>query len=166
MDQITLFSIGLIDLPIEFILVSTSGKTFPHYYMAMLPVLSLFAGLTFWVFLSSLSSWGITNILKYAFITGVVGIFLWSSFALYKDQVEAYRNYNDIAAINYIKSETSPDDYVLLWGAEAYSNYYAERRSPTRFVYQYPLYIQGYTNEQMIIEFLDSVIRNRPKFNH
>ncbi|MEM3486120.1 MAG: hypothetical protein QXI12_10920 [Candidatus Methanomethyliaceae archaeon] len=52
---------------------------------------------------------------------------------------------------------------MLLWGAEAGINFTTKRRSPSRFVYQYPLYMKGYVNEQMINEFLDDIIEKRPR---
>jgi len=62
-----------------------------------------------------------------------------------------------------IQSMTKPGDTVLVWGAESAINYFSGRASPTRYVYQYPLYTNGYTSEEIILEFLDSIIKNRPK---
>ena len=162
-EWIPLLSIGLINLPVELILVSTSGEIYPHYYMTMLPVLSLFAGITFWILLTQITTWEIPNPAKSYFLIGVMGILLWSTFNDYQNQFFAYRRVRDETVINYIKDVTSPDDYVLLWGSQPLVNYFAERRSPTRFVYQTPLYKQGYANEEMIKEFLDETIQNRPR---
>jgi hypothetical protein len=41
-------------------------------------------------------------------------------------------------------------------------NFFAQRRSPSRFVYQYPLYQSGYTNEKIITEFLKDLIHHKP----
>jgi hypothetical protein len=162
-DGLPVLAVGLIDLPIEWILISTSGRIESQYLMTLLPVLALFTGVTFWVLFSWLSSWGIISRTKLLFLISVMGIFVWGSFSSYKKQVVEYRNVNDIPLINYINSVTSPDDYVLLWGAEASINYFTQRESPTRFVYQVPLYKQGYTNEEMILEFLSDIVKNRPK---
>jgi hypothetical protein len=158
-----LLLIGLIDLPIELILVSISGAIYPHYYIAMLPVLSLFAGVIFWVCNSQISALGIKDSAKFLFVIGIMGIFFWTSFKDYKDQVFTYRRIGNETVINYIKSNTAPDDYVLMWGAESSINFFALRRSPTRFVYQYPLYKKGYVDEQMIEEFLGDIISKRPR---
>jgi len=162
-DWSPLLLVGLIDLPIELLLISTSGKIFAQYYMTLLPSLAIFAGLMFWVFLSALSSWGIGNTAKKIFITSIVGIFLWTSYAPYINQANSYQSGWDEPAIKYVESVTSPDDQVLLWGNETSVNYFTKRRSPTRFVYQYPLYINGYVNEQMIMEFLRDIINNHPR---
>jgi len=163
-----LLVVGLVDLPIELILISVSGKTSPHYYMTIFPVLSIFAGITFWVILSSRFFCDIPLLARYLFAMGVVAVILWSSSYDYVRTILSFRYLNGQAygvsnIVSEIQSSTSPEDKILLWGAEASVNYFSHRISPTRFVYQYPLYTQGYVNEQMIIEFLDSLIRMSPK---
>ena len=169
-NQKTILAIGIIALPIEFILLSTSGRTYSQYYTSILPILTLFAGFLFWLFISSLSQWGINKIGNFIFVIGVFLIILWSGFSDYYNQIRDFKysgnasSSNNAIVINYLKQSTSTYDNILLWGAESSINFEARRRSPTRFVYQYPLYQQGYVNEQMIIEFLDEVILNCPKF--
>jgi len=68
------------------------------------------------------------------------------------------------AVTAYIKLHTSEDDTVLLWGAEAEINYSAQRRSPSRFIYQDPLYKVGYTDKAIVEEFLGDIVRNKPRF--
>jgi hypothetical protein len=51
----------------------------------------------------------------------------------------------------------------LLWGAESTTNFAARRRSPSRFVYQYPLYTEGYADQQKIEEFLVAIVDNKPR---
>jgi hypothetical protein len=159
-----LLAIGLVDLPIELILISFSGRTYAHYYMTILPVLSVFAGVTFWVILSSCLFCDISHLVRCLLTIGIVAVILWTSYYDYINTILSFRYVNGHASIvGRIQSSTSPEDKVLLWGAETSVNYFSHRVSPTRFVYQYPLYTQGYANEQMIIEFLDSVIRMSPK---
>ncbi|MBA4384147.1 MAG: hypothetical protein C0410_05375 [Anaerolinea sp.] len=163
-DWSPLLLIGLIDLPIELILISTSGRSYPHYYMTLLPVLSLFAGLMVWIFLLLLSALGVKFFAKNVVVISVVGIFLWCSYPIYWSKVLDLRSAGNETVIDYIRHNTSPDDYVLLWGAESSINYFTQLKSPSRFVYQYPLYSPDYVDEQMILEFLDDIIRNRPLY--
>ena len=65
-------------------------------------------------------------------------------------------------SLTYIKKTTSADATILLWGAETSINFFTKRRSPSRFVYQYPLYNHNYVDEQMIEEFLGDIIQNKP----
>jgi hypothetical protein len=156
--------IGLVNLPIELILIGLPGRTFPHYYMTLLPVLALFSGLTFQRIFSLVSIWKDRPAMKHLLAAGLAGFFLWSSFDNYLNQVYTYRRLTRSETIvNYIQETTSPGDQVLIWGAESAVNYFAERKAPTRFVYQYPLHRTGYVTEEMIHEFLDDVIRDRPR---
>ncbi len=157
-----LLLVGLIDLPIELIMIGLSGRAYPHYYMSLLPTLVLFAGLAFWVILSQLNRWGMSATAKLLFQLGLVGILAWCSLKSYRDQVAVFRQVGDYTVVNYVESHVAPDAYVLMWGAETSVNFFADRRSPTRFAYQFPLYAEGYVDEQMILEFLDDVAEKRP----
>jgi len=113
---------------------------------------------------SAISNWKLPGLVKVLAASGILAFFLSRSFDSYLNQLYIYRTLTkDETVIEYVKESTSPDDYVLLWGAEASVNYFTERRSPTRFVYQYPLQRDGYVNESLVVEFLDDVIQNRPK---
>lgn len=163
-DTLPLLVIGLVDLPFELFLIGMPGRTFPHYYMTLLPVLALFTGLTLWAFIKLMANWHIPNIATGILILGMASYLTWNSFYIYMDQLYTYRKLTkNETIIEYIKETTSPEDTILLWGAETSVNYFAERKSPTRFVYQYPLHQAGYANDEMINEFLDDLIENNPK---
>ena len=157
-DGLPLLAVGLIALPVEWILISFQGRNVSHYLMTLLPVLALFTGITFWVLVSWMSSWKPSKLVQLLFLLGMMGIFIWGTYAAYKRQILTYREVNDSSTIDYIKTMTSPDDPVLILGAETYINYFSQRKSPTRFVYQYPLYEEGYVSEAMILEFLTDII--------
>ncbi len=159
-----LFWIGVIDLPLELLLINSSGRDLGHYYMTLLPVLTIFTGFSMQVILSYLSSREIPFSAQKMFTGIVVGVLLWSCSGDYYDQVMAYRKVQDEEAVQYIQSISSPDQSVLLWGSAASINFQAQRRSPTRFVYQAPLYIKEYADEKMVLEFLDEIIEQRPQF--
>ena len=163
-DGLPLLAIGLIALPVEWVLISIQGRIVSHYLMTLLPVLALFSGVTFWVLFSWLSSWKPSKLGQLLFLLGMAGIFIWGTYVAYKRQILAYRDVNGTSAIDYIKSISSPDDPVLILGAETYINYFSRRKSPTRFVYQYPLYEEGYVSESMILEFLTDIIESQNTF--
>ncbi len=158
-----LLAVMLIDLPIELILVNLSGRNYAHYYITMLPVLLIFVGLTIWVLNGQLFAWKVPLAARHIFIFGLLAMIALSSFRDYHAQVIKYAQPPDTGLIDYIDKNTSPGDYVLLWGAESSYNFLSQRVSPTRFVYLYPLYQPGYTNEGLIEEFLGEVIHNQPR---
>jgi len=51
--------------------------------------------------------------------------------------IYSFRDTQDTA--RYLQAHTGADDYVLVWGFQALVNFLAERRSPTRYVFNYPL---------------------------
>lgn len=156
--------ICLIDLPIELFLISLSGRSYPHYYMTLLPCLAFFSGLFFWFMFSIIYSWKIPQKARTVFLLCATCALLWSIFPVYRDQVKEFHKSVYLGpAVRYVVNATNPNDLVLLWGAETSVNFMAKRRSPSRFVYQYPLYTQGYVSENMILEFLGDIIRYEPK---
>jgi 4-amino-4-deoxy-L-arabinose transferase-like glycosyltransferase len=157
-DGLPLLAVGLIALPVEWILISIQGRIVSHYLTTLLPVLALFTGITFWVLFSWVSSWKPSKLVQLLFLFGMMGIFIWGTYAAYKRQILTYREVNDSSTIDYIKDTSSPEDPILILGAEAFINYFSQRKSPTRFVYQYPLHEEGYVSEAMILEFLTDII--------
>lgn len=157
-----LVSIGLINLPLEAMAVGVSDRFYNHYYMTMLPILALFAAISVWALLLPLQKYRVPSYLIYTVaVIGSAAILVVSN-TDYKEHIEKSAQLGNGELIEYVQTTTSADDKVLLWGAQAEVNFFAERQSPTRFVYQYPLYLQGYTTEEKIIEFLDNVIKAQP----
>lgn len=155
---------GLINLPLELLLIALPQKTYPHYFMTLLPVLALFSAFAGWAALSWISSWKISKPAGAALALVVLTLILWNAWDGYLAQVYAYRTFDkDREMIEYITRETAPGDSILIWGAEASIHYFTERKSPTRFVYQYPLQREGYVDESMAAEFLEDILEGRPK---
>jgi hypothetical protein len=158
-----LWLIVLIDLPIELILASLPGRSYPHYYMSLLPTLALFAGFTIWLILNRILLMGIPRIATILLIIGVIVLWFRMLFDPYFSVVEDFKQIDDSTIAAYIEQTTSSNDSVLLWGAETTTNFLTQRRSPSRFVYQYPLYKTGYTDEKMIIDFLEDILTHKPR---
>jgi len=164
---VSLLSIGLIDLPIEVIMASISGYSYRHYYLSLLPIYAVFAGFGFWLLLTQLSYPSISKKIKGLLTICIAVIFFipvaGAGIALVKDThyiSDRGIAYNEV--ISYVKLHTSEDDFVLVWGAETGINYAAQRRSPSRFVYQFPLYETGYADQKIVEEFLGDIIQHQP----
>ena len=48
--------------------------------------------------------------------------------------------------VGRVRATTAPSDTILVWGAEPQIYMFSERRTSTRFFYQYPLFTAGYAN--------------------
>jgi hypothetical protein len=152
----------MIALPIELWMVSIGGRPRIPYFLAFLPVFSVFSGFTIWLVFDSL----LKDIPRFAgaALALVMVISLWSIFiADYSELSEYYAGQSrDNVLTAYILDNTSPQDTVLMWGAETSYNFITRRASPTRFAYQYALY-KGYGGKDYVTEFLNNILTNRPR---
>jgi 4-amino-4-deoxy-L-arabinose transferase-like glycosyltransferase len=160
-EQRALLSVALIGLPIEFLLFNLSGRSYPHYAMTLLPLLALFAGLAVGAITGRLSKIKVRS----TFLAGAsLALLLAVAVARHsvaRDHLAEVRAGAQVSAV--IEQTTAPSDTVLLWGAETRINFFAQRTSPSRFSYQFPLYHPAYTNEALITEFLDALLQERPR---
>jgi len=49
---------------------------------------------------------------------------------------------------------TEPGETVLVWGNNVWINFLADRASPTKYSYQFPLFMPGYATENRVLGFL------------
>lgn len=155
--------VGLIDLLIEGAFTNLPGNTYNHYYLTFFPILTYFCGLLLSK-LSELRIWDDRNkrSQQRAFL---ILLTLFSAFPLLRTwgtsltQPE-YRE-NEML-IKYVLDQTKPEDPILIWGAETSINFYTKRAAPTRYVYQYPLLVLGYTTEKKVLEFMDDLLETPP----
>ena len=165
-----LLHLALIGLPVEFVLTTISGRSSPAYYMAWLPMLSV---LTSW-FASRLlgastsdpqaaTKPSIGNSGAVVIVALLIAVSFLPAATLVTGVVNAHAgDQTRSQAVQYISESTSEGDYVLMWGHEAAINFAAHRLSPTRFVYQYPLYYRGYQSPDIVAEFLQDIMVNKP----
>jgi hypothetical protein len=162
--------LAVIDLPIELFLTIIPGRAFLNYYIAWLPVLSILVAYfvhNIFEFITVPDSAQLftKNInIKTIFISILIIIScinpihqIFSSF---------YFHYDDFSTsdqiVEYINALTSENESVLMWGCDPYWNFLIDRKSPTRYIYQLPLFTNGYTNNKLIGEFFDDIIKNKP----
>jgi len=161
-DHRSFLWVAIIALPLEFLMVSIGGRPRIPYFMALLPVFTVFAGFTIWVLMDSL----LRDIPKFAgaaLILMMVGTLGWVIAADYVEISDSLRQPGgDQAVIAYIQDKTNTDDYVLMWGAETSYNFATRRLSPTRFVYQTAFYT-GYEQKNTLVQFLNDILSKRPK---
>lgn len=154
-----LIYLAIIALPIELAFVSASGRSYNHYYMALVPVVAVLAGLVMWSGFTILSAFTTRKLaLVLATILLAAAVFPYPDLTMQPEQTDLN------TAINYVKNNSSPDDYVLVWGTETTVNFMSRRACPTRYVYQYPLYEKRYATVGMAEDLVQSVMKHPPKF--
>ena len=159
----SLLNVALISIPIELIFINLPGFTYPHYFITILPVLALFVAVLFYFFehwISESKVFGNSKLLAVVLILGFTSL---GTIKGYMMLTQDMRERINEPVIQYVIDNSEPDDSILLWGAETMVNFFSQRKSPTRYVYQLPLYTTGYTSEERILEFLDDIIENQPR---
>jgi hypothetical protein len=153
---------AVIALPLEIWMVSIGGRPRIPYFLTFLPVFSVFAGFTAWLIFDLIFK-AIPHLAGAALVLVMVAAL---GLAFYSDYSEISGFYagqgGDSELTTYIQNNTSPQDTVLMWGAETSYNFVTRRASPTRFVYQYALY-KGYGGKSYATEFLNDILTNRPR---
>lgn len=159
--------IALIGFPIEIYLSILSGRSYEHYYVPWLPIGLVLVG--FWAnrligYMDQNKIYLLNRVGFLILITGILSV--PNLIHSVPNQLSILLNqgpFPQLEVTQFIKNETRADDYVLMWGAESSINFVSNRKSPTKYVYQYPLYTVGYQNEEMIDEFFDEIQTNQPK---
>ena len=161
--------LGLILLPVETVLVTTSGYGFNHYYLAVLPAVALvLAFLARFVLNQALVA---PVLLATALIIPVVYYNLPDKESVYRGFiriVDKYTHAEEITSDRYsnvakrVRQLTDPDDPILVWGNQAQIYLQSKRDAPTRFFTQFPLINRGYADQSIRDEFISGVISNRP----
>lgn len=168
-NNLSVVHLSLIGLPIEFGLSTLSGKTLLHYYMLWLPLMAFLTAFLAFLLLENVPKvkfWNQTVERYFAIFIFVIALFVVnSSFVkntiLKSEEMLAEKNWADYI-IDYLSEETGEDGYLLMWGAESKFNFLTNKPSPTRFVYQYALYTEGYSTPEMAQEFLYDIETKKP----
>ncbi len=150
-------------LPLEMLMVALPGRGRVPYFTSLLPVLAMLAG----VALARVLPWPAEPRARGRIALAAAVLLLawgWLHGLAYHDVVTAPAEASPVAeVVAYVRQHTRADDTVLVIGAEPEVNFLARRRSPTRFVYQYPLYRRVYAGAAMLEAFYRDVLRARPR---
>lgn len=153
--------IALIDLPIEIVLISASGKNYAHYFMILLPSLAILiawsvAGLC--DLCKNLPRWAVA-----ACMLVLVAVSYAPACARILDAIQPTHEETISDTVQFVMDETQPADYLLVWGSQTVVNYLSNRPAPTRFVHQKPLFRAGFANRKLSDELLRDLKTHAPK---
>jgi hypothetical protein len=161
----------LIGWPLEIILTAISGRIYPHYFITWVPY---FGWLTASVAITvpplvkdkfeRLSVVFLPALLLILTIVGnfpTIGYFFKLANRLVFDRERHIEATSPI--VRYVTINTEPGDYILVWGNDVWINFLADRKSPSKYAYQYPLFMPGYTDGEKVAAFLRDLQSNPPK---
>lgn len=164
---------AVVAFPIELAAASVSGRGYPHYFMAWLPVFAVLSGFFAYAVLRSVpprfagsggttaGAFRVRALALLALLAVMAGGPVHAParrIALFRraPETEAKRT-----AVDYLRARTGPEETVLVWGAEPSVNFLSGRRSPSRYSFQYPLYTIGY-RQAAAETFLDEISSRPP----
>lgn len=155
-------------LPTSCLGVALPGKFFPHYFIQLFPFLSVLGGIGLaWVFQTK-------TVIHY-----FAGIIVTAAFAYYPvkeydfffvntpEQVSVMKygpTFADSVHIaEYIKKNSSPEDYIFQWGFEPELYFLADRRPPVPYIASTVL--SGFKDPWPAVQFMMDNLRTKmPKY--
>ncbi|MEP6693227.1 MAG: hypothetical protein ABJB39_01130 [Chloroflexota bacterium] len=153
----TLLGVALVAFPVE-IALSTWGRGYHYYFIAWLPAMAILAAFAVRELMRAAPpriAWPVLALAVLAM--SVLPALLVTRLALTTDPGRAR------AAAAYVAANTRREDTVLIWGSHTEVLFLADRRSPSRYVYQYAaLSTRGYATPARVAEFLADLQRARP----
>jgi hypothetical protein len=156
--------IGLLDFPVVFFTIALSGENFPHYYISLLiPLILIFtAAVTY------LQEWTKRSRANRILMGAVVILLVIGSLFPAAQVINRLHPSNNSdarsATAAYLKSATTPQDKILVWGYEAVIYFLADRDSPTRYEIQVPVYYASPYQQQVLTTILSDLQADPPAY--
>jgi hypothetical protein len=153
----------LIGLPIETILSSVSGRVFFHYVMIWTPYLGILCGMLAGEVIKKITPPSLDKFAPAALLIITLAYLLVVKLPVLVGYAQLGNRFLSrdnkpleakAAVVQYIDDATEPGDAVLVWGNNVWINFLADRASPTKYSYQFPLFMPGYATEDRVLAFL------------
>lgn len=165
---VPLLAICAVALPFEIILVTTTRRTFAHYYVALLYVLAVWTAWSLWLLRRSLRSFASSpspharNAVNVGFAIGIGALML----PALRANIEFSRKLHQLEppeAVRYMRQHTTPEDTIVVLGYEPRLLLFAGRQAPTRFVHTIPLETPGFATPALVESYFDDLLTRRPE---
>lgn len=160
----------LIWLFAETLSLSASKRYYPNYFIQLLPPLVLLSGFLFKNIITKSNIFiQIICILTIFIISGATSNMEYSlRFNMKNKNYIKINNNNytgyDYEIINWIFNNTKETDKIYFWGSDTRLNFITKRKSPTKYIYIYPLINYKYATKKDFDIFYNDFKKNKPKF--
>ena len=138
--------IALVDLPVAFLLSSLSGNNYNHYFMTLLPSMSILVAFGIMLFTQGVQYPQPERILFNLWAAVLALALVIPGIQKTSEQFVAKTDRQVEEVVAYVNQNTQPGDYVYQWGISPGINLLSGRDSPTRFFFADPLFVVGYSN--------------------
>jgi hypothetical protein len=146
-----------------------AGKYYPHYFLQILPSLTLLAG-SGWLALEEyqwLIPHGFRNITFISVIIASLLVLLIVQFSFTYAWI-SFRLDGNLAtteqAAQFIATNTTKEETIYVWGAETVIYFLSDRTSASRYAYLYPLLASGYSSPQQVNDLLQDLKTQKPRY--
>jgi len=168
--------IAVVALPLEVLMASLGGRYFGHYFVTMIPAMTLAIAYPIWrvASVSRESEKPIGMLLRnMVYLILMISTLVWGATSLARDLPSAMYT-NDVAGIfkgqvylndleQYIVQTTQSDDEVLVWHIHLGINFVTDRKAPSRFLYPLNLFIPPSEGNTRLREYIDDLEDNPPE---
>jgi hypothetical protein len=153
--------IALVDLPVAVVLSALSGSNFAHYFMALLPALTLLTAFLIHSILGLFNpqagqpiryAWLLVFLLP-VFVPGILET---------EDRIGPRGDRQVEAVVQYVLENTRPGDTVFQWGIVPQVNLLSGRDSPSRYFLPSHLFVDGLSGKEQTGELLADFQANPP----
>jgi hypothetical protein len=152
-----LVAVAVVALPLEIVL-STWGRGYHYYFIPWLPAMAILTALA----ASELQRVAPSRLARPVLVALVVLMSVQPALLVSRLALTTADGRIRSAAA-FVAANSGPQDTVLIWGSHAEVLFLADRRSPTRYVYQYAaLSTRGYATSARVEELLADLRRARP----
>lgn len=161
----------------DFFSISLTNRYYGHYFVQVIPGLTLLCGYTleyFFKFIKSIVKITIFIIVLFSFSSPLVSD-IYESFAFFKVKesllnksginIAGHRyllRYNSL--INWILRNTIKDDYIYIWGIESGLYFITKRKCPSRYNSLAGLQTPGYVKRCDLEEFINNLDLHKPLY--
>lgn len=154
--------------------VIVGGKFFPHYYITLIPPLSLLSAYSLNYFLK-LKNKKVKYFIWIIIIIMFIDIvnFEYKIFSLNKEDLFLlkYKRTDFLTSINvsrYIQENSANDDLIYVWGPNPEIYLYSKRKASTKYIFYLPLY-KEFTKtpeftKKIRTETISQIKKDRPKY--
>ncbi len=162
-EQKNIYLLNLIFIVVSLLLASTSGRTYPHYGMILIPTYII--PLTYLLnLILNLKNKELSTIIIIGIICFLIAPPWLDTLNNLGDALNKRKSQNitaDVLKVNeLIQSNTTINDKISVYGNWDYMYYYANRLSASKYSYQYPI---GEVNSQILNEYFKDLEREKPK---
>jgi len=168
--------IAVVALPLEVLMASLGGRYFGHYFITMIPAVTLAIAYPIWRVVSisreSLKSIGM-QLRNAVYMIMMICTLVWGATSFVRELPPVMYT-NNIAGIfrgeiplneleQYIVQTTQPDDEVLVWHIHLGINFVTNRTAPSRFLFPLNLFIPPSEGNTRLKEYVDDLEANPPE---